>query len=81
MSVTWTKTTEEHYYEMLGVLPPAAMGAMASFQVGEASNHRNGRPTFASFKMDDAGNYYESAEPLTFREFSAEVGKAEYYYD
>jgi hypothetical protein len=75
----WIETTEKRYDEMLGVLPPAAMAGDA-FQVGEASDHRNGRPTFATFCYRD-GKYWESVPPLTFREFKAEFPSAEYYYE
>lgn len=77
--MTWTETTEKRYYEMLGILPPASYGPDGAFQVGEPHDHKNGRPTFASFKVVD-GKYFESDEPLTFREFEAEVGKSEYCY-
>jgi len=76
----WLPVTEERYYEMLGVLPPASQGPSGAFQVGEAMDHKNGRPTFASFKME-GGEYFESEEALTYREFVAEVGQpAAYYY-
>ncbi len=78
MSVQWVPTTETKYYDMMGCLPPAAYGD-DSFQVGEPMSHRGAHPTFASFKIEN-GNYYESTEALTFREFSAEVKNAAYCY-
>jgi hypothetical protein len=78
--IQWNKTTEAEYSRSLGVLPPASYGANGSFQVGEPFSHRNGEPTFASFKVM-FGEYYQSDEPLTFDEFREEVGDAEYYYE
>ncbi len=78
-AIEWMPTTEKRFYDMLGVLPPAAYGKGGSFQVGEPMDHKNGRPTFASFKVE-GDNYYESSEALTFREFSAECGPASYCY-
>lgn len=85
--VNWIETTEERYNDMLGVLPPASQGSMTGahgFQVGEASNHINGRPTFATFKEEvrvNGSKFYESATPLTFREFKAEFSNAVYWYE
>jgi hypothetical protein len=77
---TFSDTTEERYFEMLGVLPPEAYGA-GGFLVGEPVNHRNceisGRlaPTFdAFFSIGD--QYYASDEPMTVKEF-AKVKKAD----
>ena len=85
--ITWIETTEERYYEMLGVLPPASQGSMIGahgFQVGEPTDHNErGEPTFASFKEEVrvmGSKFYESAESLTFREFKAEFSDAKYYY-
>ncbi len=83
--VTWIETTEERYYDMLGVLPPASQGSMLrananGFQVGEATDHNErGQPTFATFK-EESGKFYESSEALTFREFKAMFSDAKYYY-
>ena len=73
----WVPITEERYDEMLGVLPPASRSGNA-FQVGEPTDHRNGRPTFASFKRV-GDQYFESEESLTFAEFKAEFPLAEWY--
>jgi hypothetical protein len=78
-SIRWIETTEERYYEMLGVLPPASQ-AGAAFQVGEPMNHETGRPTFATFCERD-GKFYESEDAVTFRAFKAEFQNAEYYYE
>lgn len=75
----WVETTEERYYDMLGVLPPAAYGAKGAFQVGEPMDHKGGRPTFASFKVENE-KYFESEDALTYREFAAECGPATYCY-
>jgi hypothetical protein len=79
MMIKWVPITEERYDEMLGVLPPASVAEWQGFQVGEATDHRNGRPTFASFKRE-GDQFFESEESLTFAEFKAEFPKAEYYY-
>jgi hypothetical protein len=84
--MNWTETTEERFFDMLGCVPPAAvggggtLGADHAFQVGEASNHVGGRPTFATFYRT-VDKYYESAQPMTFREFAAEFPGAKYYYE
>ena len=48
-AITWIETTEERYYEMLGVLPPASQGSMIGahgFQVGEPMDHNErGEPS------------------------------------
>lgn len=79
MPIQWVETTEDRFHDMLGVLPPASQAGNA-FQVGEASDHRNGRPTFATFCHRD-GKYWESADSCTFVEFKAEFPGAEYYYE
>lgn len=85
--ITWIETTEERYYEMLGVLPPASQGSMLganAFQVGEPMDHNErGQPRFSAFKEEVrvmGSKFYESAEPLTFREFKAEFSDAVYCY-
>lgn len=78
MAIQWVETTEKQYDDMLGVLPPASMAADA-FQVGEAFNHVNGQPTFATFCWRD-GKYFESVDAVTFRQFKAEFPDAKYYY-
>ena len=79
-AVKWVPTTEKHYYDMLGVLPPASYGDGGAFQVGEPMDHKGGRLTFSSFKMEGDDNYFESEEALTFKEFAAEVKNASYCY-
>ena len=88
MAIQWVEVTEEKYFEMLGVLPPASQGSMTGangFQVGEAMNHNaRGQPTFATFKEEvrvNGSKFYESAEAHTFPEFKAEFPGAEYYYE
>jgi hypothetical protein len=70
LSTTWIETTEERYDEMLGVLPPEDMTGLG-FLVGEPSDHNEqGRPRYAAFvRIGD--RFFESAEPLTIREFRA----------
>lgn len=67
--VTWLQTTEERYWEMLEVLPPAYMGN-GGFMVGEPTDHHavNGRPRFAAFKQK-GDQYWESSRPMTIQEF------------
>lgn len=86
--IQWVEVTEEKYWEMLGVLPPASQGGMIganAFQVGEAMNHNaRGEPTFATFKEEvrvNGNKFYESTEAHTFREFKGEFSNAEYFYE
>jgi hypothetical protein len=67
---TWKKTTEERYYEMLGIVPPAEMTGLG-FLVGEAMDHNSrGRPRYAAFaRVNEL--FYEADEPLTVAEFRA----------
>lgn len=78
MAINWVPSTMERYDDMLGVLPPAAMGAEGSFLVGEPMDFRDGAQTFAAHKILN-GQPVESAEAVTYREFKADVGKAEWY--
>lgn len=45
----WFPTTEAMFYDMLGQVPPAAMGGGA-FLVGEASHDIQGEEVFACFR-------------------------------
>lgn len=69
----FTPTTEERFYEMLEVLPPAYY-ANNGFLVGEPVNHRTCRvsghiaPTYDAF-VQLSGKYYASPEALTIKEF------------
>ena len=66
----FTKTTEEKYWEMLGVLPPAIMTGYG-FLVGEPMDHNaQGRPRFSCF-MEYRGEFFESVAPMTIAEFKA----------
>lgn len=76
--ITWVETTEERYYEMLGVLPPASQCGGA-FLVGEPMSMRNGAFTFSAFKKEN-GKFYASDEAVTFKEFKAEMANAVYRY-
>jgi hypothetical protein len=66
----WVETTEERYYEMLGVLPPECWTSLG-FLVGEPMDHDNhGRPRFSAFiKMD--GKFYEGKQAMTGVAFRA----------
>jgi hypothetical protein len=72
---TWTATSSARFYEMLGVLPPAAMSALG-FLVGEPFDHRacsirqSIKPTFAAF-AEIEGRFFEASKPLTVAEFRA----------
>jgi len=67
--ITWTETTSEVFYDMLGCLPPAAMIGNG-FLVGEPYDHdaSNGKPRFDAFKEED-GKYWSSSRPMTRTEF------------
>jgi hypothetical protein len=72
---TWTPTSSARFYEMLGVLPPAAMSALG-FLVGEPFDHRacsirkTIKPTFMAF-AEIEGRFFEASKPLTVAEFCA----------
>lgn len=67
----WQETTEEHYYDMLGCVPPARQSGTA-FAVGEALCHTDdGRVVYDTFIEID-GKFYckpcavDSFDPITF---------------
>jgi hypothetical protein len=70
------RVTQERYYEMLEVLPPAKMTGFG-FLVGEAWTHRpcavTGRmlPAFAAFAEWPRDRFFESEGPMTIPEFAA----------
>lgn len=71
--IEWEPTTEERYFEMLEVLPPALMTS-CGFLVGEPMDHDagNGQPRFHAFRK--RGNVFEFASrPMTEAEFRAEA--------
>lgn len=83
----WIETTEEHYFDMLGVLPPASRGSCLGadgFQMGEAMGHNeHGQPTFLTLKEEIrvmGSKFYESSRPLSFAEFKELFSNANYYY-
>lgn len=64
----WQPTTESMFYDMLGAVPPAAMGGGA-FLVGEASHHNaQGEAVYACFRQ--ISDEY-AARYMTRREFAA----------
>ena len=67
---------EERYFEMLEVLPPAAMLGRA-FLVGEPQDHcpETGRPRFDCFKHERE-TYYALSVPITVLEFREMFGGA-----
>lgn len=78
--ITWEPTTKARYWEMLEVLPPAAM-MFGGFLVGEPmdSEADTGRERFSAFRQigftPGYERYYEASRPLTRAEFKAEVSK------
>lgn len=76
----WTEVTEERYWEMLGVLPPAAQ-ARGAFLVGEAYDHHasTGRPRFQCFKRD-GGKWFSLSNPITHAQFCEMFGKCSNQY-
>lgn len=85
--VEWSEVTEEHYHEMLNVLPPAAWQGGA-FMVGEACDHHagTGRPRFQALRrkpefshegvrIRTGSTYWASSRPMTHAEFCAMFGK------
>ena len=68
--------TEERYWEMLEILPPAIMDGKG-FMVGEPWTHRqctvtgrDDRPTFAAF-FKSGEKFFETVEPMTVAEYKA----------
>ena len=71
--IVWEETTEERYFEMLEVLPPALM-ASGGFLVGEAYDHDagNGQPRFQAFRKR-SGAFEVANRPMTVSEFREAV--------
>ncbi len=75
--MTTIKTcTEERYWEMLEVLPPAIMDGKG-FMVGEPWSHRqctvtsrHDQPTFSAFFLFGT-KFYEATEAMTIAEYKA----------
>lgn len=69
----WKNVSEDRYYEMLEVLPPAVMTGNG-FMVGEPWTHRTCtvtnkmQPTFQAF-VEIRGKHYEAQSPMTIPEF------------
>lgn len=64
----WHDTTEHMFDEMLGCVPPAAMGG-GGFLVGDAHHHNTqGEPVFAGFVRTHGGHY--QARYMTIKEFN-----------
>lgn len=64
----WKEIDEARYYEMLGVLPPAAQSGLG-FLLGEPYDHNErGLPRFAAF-VEINGKFYEGS-PMTRVAFS-----------
>lgn len=71
--IVWSETTEEKYWEMLEVLPPAAM-SNGGFLVGEPFDHdaSNGQPRYEGFKQS-GDKYFVGSRPMTRKEFKQEL--------
>lgn len=71
--IEWKETTEEQYWEMLEVLPPAYMNK-AGFLVGEPWDHHaiTGLPRFQAF-IGKAGKFHVASRPMTIPEFKQET--------
>jgi hypothetical protein len=67
----WAATTKEIYWDMLEVLPPAAMMG-GGFLVGEPVDHHatSGQPRFEAF-IKQGEKYSVSSRPITRKEFTA----------
>jgi hypothetical protein len=70
--ITFTRTTERKYREMLEILPPAAWEGGA-FLVGEPYDHSfaTGRPRFQMYWQRGEYAYIASSRPVTYAEFKA----------
>lgn len=70
----WEPCTEERYWEMLEVLPPAAQ-RKGAFLVGEALDHhaKSGHGRFDAFKQEGE-NFFAFSRPMTRAEFCAIFG-------
>lgn len=74
--IHWTETTEDKYWDMLEILPPAAMGN-GGFLVGEPWDHHatSGQPRFAGYR-EWYRKFYVASRPMTRKEFAAEMLKS-----
>jgi hypothetical protein len=71
--MAWKRTTRDKYWEMLEVLPPAAMSG-GGFLVGEPIDHTpDGWPRYEAFLERD-GKFFVHTEPLTVAQFNASIG-------
>lgn len=61
------RVSEERYYEMLGIVPPA-YGGDKGFLVGEPADHQHGQPRFMAF-IEIANKFFEALEPMTVEQF------------
>ena len=74
-TIEWKETTEERFWEMLGVLPPAIM-LKGAFLVGEPYDHNDiGYPRFQGFRQEGE-KFFESSRPITHAEFKKEIAHA-----
>ncbi len=67
--IEWKEVTEERYWEMLEILPPACQ-KQRGFLVGEPWDHHavSGRPRYGAY-LERGGKFYESLRPVTITEF------------
>lgn len=79
-SKEWEETTEEKYYDMLNVLPPAAM-CNGAFLVGEPWDHHavTGRPRFSCYRMTnfqhEGEKFFKLKGCITHAQFCEMFGK------
>lgn len=70
--MAWKPVSKARYWEMLEVLPPAAMSPHG-FLVGEATDHNSdGVPRYEAF-FQKGGRYFVGTEPMTVSEFYAGI--------
>lgn len=69
--IVWEPTTEERYYEMLGVLPPIEWRGGA-FMVSEPADscYATGRPRYQAFRQT-GDEYFAASRPMTRAELRA----------
>lgn len=82
--MTWMDSTQDTYWEMLEILPPAAQ-LSNGFLIGEPADHRTctvtgqtDQPRFEAF-AERAGKYYRYSRPLTRAEFREAIKKLPYW--
>ena len=65
----WHATTEQMFHDMLGAVPPTAMGGGAFLVGEEVRDNENGEPVFACFRGSHGGHAARYMTRREFREF------------